>query len=288
MARPRIALIGGSGLYRMDGLEDVQALDLATPYGAPSGPVLVGRLDGVEVAFLSRHGEGHRLIPSEVPYRANIHALKSLGVGYVISVSAVGSLKEDMQPLDMVLVDQFIDMTKKRETSFFGQGAVAHVAMGRPVCAGLADVLANAFAAAAIEGSRLHRGGTYVCIEGPAFSTLAESQWYRSLNGAVIGMTNMPEAKLAREAQIAYASLALVTDYDCWHPTEAEVSADQAIGNLIKNAANAQRILKHAVAMLDAAPPPSLAHQALAQALVTPLDAMDGATRARIQVLLEA
>ncbi|RME67071.1 MAG: S-methyl-5'-thioadenosine phosphorylase [Alphaproteobacteria bacterium] len=283
----RIGVMGGSGLYGMPALGDRREHVIDTPYGAPSDAIVTGRLGGVPVAFLARHGRGHRLIPSQVPYRANIHAMKSLGVRYLLSVSAVGSLKEDIRPLDMVLVDQFIDMTKKREASFFGDGAVAHVAMARPVCAAMADILARAFRAAAIEGPRLHRAGTYVCIEGPAFSTLAESAWYRAMGAAVIGMTNMPEAKLAREAQIAYATLALVTDYDCWHPSEASVSADMAIANLTRNAENAQRLLAHAIAMLDREAPASPAHAALKQALVTPLDAMDSATRARLSVLLE-
>jgi 5'-methylthioadenosine phosphorylase len=206
-----IGLIGGSGLYEMAALTDKEEHVIETPFGRPSDPVVVGRLGGVPVAFLSRHGKGHRLLPTEVPYRANVYALKSLGVRYLVSVSAVGSMREEVRPLDLVLPDQYIDMTKRREGTFFGDGAVAHVSMAQPVCSALAEVVANAVEDTEIEGSRLHRGGTYVCIEGPTFSTLAESLWYRSMGVSVIGMTAMPEAKLAREAQMAYATLALIT-----------------------------------------------------------------------------
>jgi 5'-methylthioadenosine phosphorylase len=279
-------LIGGSGLYEMGGLTDKQEQQLETPFGSPSDPIVTGRLGGVPVAFLSRHGKGHRLLPSEVPYRANVYALKALGVRYLVSISAVGSLREEIHPLDLVLPDQFIDMTKRREGTFFGQGAVAHVSLAQPICGALAEVLALAVEDTRIEGARLHRSGTYVCIEGPTFSTLAESQWYRSMAAAVIGMTAMPEAKLAREAQIAYATLALVTDYDCWHPHEAHVTADLAIANLFKNAANAQRVVVNLVRRLHAAPPSSKAHTALAAGLVTPVEAMSPATRERLRALL--
>jgi 5'-methylthioadenosine phosphorylase len=281
-----IGLIGGSGLYEMAALTDQQEHLIETPFGRPSDPVVVGRLGGVPVAFLSRHGKGHRLLPSEVPYRANVYALKSLGVRYLVSVSAVGSMREEVRPLDLVLPDQYIDMTKRREGTFFGDGAVAHVSMAQPVCSALAEVVAHAVQDTAIEGARLHRGGTYVCIEGPTFSTLAESLWYRSMGVAVIGMTAMPEAKLAREAQMAYATLALVTDYDCWHPHEAHVTADLALQNLFKNAANAQRVVLNLVRRLGASPPVSSAHTALAAGLVTAVEAMSPATRARLAALL--
>lgn len=228
MSKPLIGVLGGSGLYQMDALTDVKEHVIDTPYGRPSDVVVTGMVAGARVAFLARHGRGHRLIPGEVPYRANIYALKSMGVRYLISVSAVGSLREEIHPLDMVLPDQFIDLTKHRAATFFGDGAVAHVSMAQPVCPALAALLAQAVEAKSFTGVKLHRGGTYVCIEGPSFSSKAESLWYRSMGADIIGMTNMPEAKLAREAQIAYATVALATDYDCWHPREAHVTADMA------------------------------------------------------------
>lgn len=291
MQKIRIGLIGGSGLYQMDALTDVQEHDIDTPFGKPSERVVTGQVDGMAVAFLARHGRGHRLTPSEVPYRANIHALKQLGVKYLISFSAVGSLRKELRPLDLVLPDQFIDLSKRRDGSFFGAGAVAHVSMAQPVCPGLSDVLARAVSevAEAQVGDQihLHRGGTYVCIEGPQFSTLAESRWYQSMGASVIGMTNMPEAKLAREAQMAYATLAMVTDYDCWHPREAHVTADAAMANLMKNAGNAQRIAACAIRLLGAEMPGSLAHTALQSALVTQPGAMAPEVLERLRVLLD-
>lgn len=285
-AHADIAIIGGSGLYQMAELQNPQRVTLDTPYGQPSDAIVQGSLHGVQVAFLARHGQGHRLIPSEVPYRANIHALKQLGVRYVISVSAVGSLREQIKPLDMVTPDQFLDLTKQRQSSFFGQGAVAHVSMADPVCAELAAVLRMAYQQAAIQVGQCHDHATYVCIEGPQFSSRAESHWYRQMQADIIGMTNMPEAKLAREASMAYATLALVTDYDCWHPHEEQVSADYAIANLMKNADNAQRVIRHAVALIAENPPFSATHQALSHALVTPIDQMDKVTYQRLSVLL--
>lgn len=287
MDKVLVAVVGGSGLYQMDALEDVQAHDIDTPYGKPSDTIMTGRVDGVAVAFLARHGRGHQLIPSEIPYRANICALKSLGARYLISLSAVGSLRQDLRPLDMVLPDQFIDLTRRRTSTFFGEGAVAHVSMAQPVCAQLADVLARAVQGAQLPPEqRLHRGGTYVCIEGPQFSTMAESHWYRSMGANVIGMTNMPEAKLAREAQMAYASLAMVTDYDCWNPREAHVTSDSAIANLMKNAGHAQRVARAAVALLGSEKPASDAHSALSTALVSQPDQLEGEVRQRVEMLL--
>ncbi len=285
MTNTAIGVIGGSGLYAMEGLTETREQLIETPFGATSDPVVTGLLDGVPVAFLARHGKGHRLTPGEVPYRANVYALKTLGVRYLISVSAVGSLREAIEPLDLVLPDQFIDLTKHRESTFFGQGAVAHVSMAEPVCAALSAVLAQAIAECDL-GVRSHRGGTYVCIEGPAFSSQAESNWYRSMGAAVIGMTGMPEAKLAREAEIAYATLALVTDYDCWHPHEAHVSAQLALANLQKNAANAQKVIRLLAPRLHRSPPHSAAHTALATALVTRPDQMDAETRVRLHALI--
>ncbi|TAM99819.1 MAG: S-methyl-5'-thioadenosine phosphorylase [Rhodanobacteraceae bacterium] len=282
----RIGIIGGSGLYRMDGLTDTREHVVDTPYGPPSDALLLGKLDGVDVAFLARHGRGHKLIPGQIPFRANIYAMKSLGVQYLLSVSAVGSMREEIAPLDMVLPDQFIDFTRTREGSFFGNGAVAHVALADPVCGALRSVMAQAYADAGFADIRMHDGGTYVCIEGPAFSTRAESTWYRSLGAAVIGMTNMPEARLAREAEIAYATLALATDWDCWHPHQACVTAEIAIGNLQANAQRAQTLLGHAVRRLAATWPVSAAHSALSSALVTPPAAMTAEVRARLSALL--
>lgn len=281
-----IAIIGGSGLYQMADLTNKRSISIATPYGKPSDGIVLGELNGVTVAFLARHGQEHRLTPSTVPYRANIYALKTLGVRYIISVSAVGSLQEKLKPLDMVIPDQMIDMTKQRASTFFGKGAVAHVSMADPVCSALTDILARAYAQADIKQGQCHPKATYVCIEGPQFSTRAESNWYRQMNADIIGMTNMPEAKLAREASIAYATLALVTDFDSWHPTEEDVSADYAIQNLMENADNAQQVVKRAVALIADEHPKSIAHNALAQALVTPVETMSTEVRTKLSALL--
>lgn len=287
MTRAMIGVIGGSGLYQMDSLTVVQEHIVETPFGHPSDVIVTGQVDGTQVAFLARHGRGHRLIPTEVPYRANIYALKSLGVRYLISVSAVGSLREEIRPLDMILPDQFIDLTKHRTSTFFGDGAVAHVSMAQPICSALSDLLAQAIESQNFTGSKLHKGGTYVCIEGPSFSSVAESHWYRSMGASIIGMTNMPEAKLAREAQIAYATLALATDYDCWHPKEAHVTADMAIANLMKNAEHAQRVLVKAISLISQAMPQSIAHSALSSGLVTSPDLMSSEVKERLNVFLQ-
>jgi 5'-methylthioadenosine phosphorylase len=287
MSKPLIGVLGGSGLYQMDALTDIQEHHIDTPFGRPSDVVVTGRVAETEVAFLARHGRGHRLIPTEVPYRANIYALKSLGVRYLISVSAVGSLREEIRPLDMVLPDQFIDLTKHRISTFFGEGAVAHVSMAQPVCLALSDLLAQAVESQNFADLKLHKGGTYVCIEGPSFSSVAESHWYRSMGANIVGMTNMPEAKLAREAQIAYATLALATDYDCWHPKEAHVTADMAIKNLMKNAEHAQRVLVSAINLIAQIRPDSIAHHALDSGLVTPIAAMSSEVKERLGVLLQ-
>ncbi len=286
MNSPRIGIFGGSGLYRMEGLTQVREQVVDTPYGAPSDAILIGALNGVDVAFLARHGRSHGLIPGQIPFRANVHAMKALGVQYLLSVSAVGSMHEDIAPLDMVLPDQFIDLTRKREGSFFGDGAVAHVSLADPVCGVLRGLLAGAFADSGLADVRLHPQGTYVCIEGPAFSTRAESNWYRSLGAAVIGMTNMPEARLAREAEIAYATLALATDWDCWHPHQACVTAEMAIANLQGNAQRAQAVLGHAIQRIAAQWPASPAHSALASGLVTPPRAMTAEVRTRLGPLI--
>lgn len=291
MNQALVGIIGGSGLYQMDALQDAQEHLMSTPFGAPSDVLVTGRVHGVPVAFLARHARSHRLLPSEVPYRANIHAMKQLGVRYLLSVSAVGSLREEFKPLDMVLPDQFIDLTKRRESSFFGQGAVAHVSMAQLVCPATAGALAQAVrnvlgTEATGHGVTLHEGGTYVCIEGPQFSSRAESNWYRGMGAGVIGMTNMPEAKLAHEAQMAYTTLAMVTDFDCWHPREAHVNANMALANLLKNAGRAQQVMAEAIRLLGAEQPASEAHNALKNALVTQPDAMPPEVRARLAVLL--
>lgn len=280
-----IGIVGGSGLYQMDELTDVQETEISTPFGAPSDRIMVGSLGDARVAFLARHGRHHSLLPSEVPYRANIYALKQLGVKYLLSVSAVGSLKEALRPRDIVLPDQFIDRTQRRESSFFGGGVVAHVAFATPVCPALSGVLANAIRLATPEVS-CHVGGTYVCIEGPAFSTLAEATLHRSWDAAVVGMTNLPEAKLAREAEMAYATLALVTDYDCWHPSHESVTVEMAIANLQHNASNARTILARAIALIAEDPPASPAHEALRTALVTPPGQIGAASRERLAAII--
>ncbi|MGN6703837.1 MAG: S-methyl-5'-thioadenosine phosphorylase [Burkholderiaceae bacterium] len=282
----RFGIIGGSGLYRMDGLQDVEEVRVSTPYGDPSDAIVAGTLEGVRVAFLARHGRTHSFLPSEIPFRANIWALKRLGVDYLLSVSAVGSLKEPIAPRQMALPDQFIDLKKRREGSFFGDCAVAHVGMAHPVCGALAQLVADAFDDVALPETVLHRGGTYVCIEGPAFSTLAESQLYRSWGASVIGMTNMPEARLAREAEIAYATLALVTDYDCWHPSHDSVTIEMALANLAHNAGNAQALLRACLRRFAQGAPSSSAHDALRQSLITRPTVMAEVTRERLAPLI--
>ncbi|MEO8893336.1 MAG: S-methyl-5'-thioadenosine phosphorylase [Coleofasciculaceae cyanobacterium] len=282
-----IGVIGGSGLYKMEALKDVKEVQIDTPFGITSDALIVGNLAGTTVAFLARHGRNHHLTPSEVPYRANIYAMKQLGVKYLISASAVGSLKEEAKPLDMVVPDQFIDRTKNRISSFFGEGIVAHIAFADPVCNQLAKVLADAVESLHLSDVILHRGGTYVCMEGPAFSTKAESNLYRSWGATVIGMTNLPEAKLAREAEIAYATLALVTDYDCWHPDHDSVSVEMVIANLQRNAVNAQKVIQETVQRLTKNPPQSEAHSALKFAILTQLDKVPAATKEKLGLLLK-
>lgn len=287
MSQAKIGIIGGSGLYTMDALKDIEEVRVTTPFGDPSDALILGTLDETRVAFLARHGRNHHLLPSELPFRANIYAMKSLGVQYLISASAVGSLKEEAKPLDMVLPDQFIDRTKNRISTFFGEGVVAHVAFGDPVCLNLANVLGEAIAGLNLTDVTLHRGGTYVCMEGPAFSTKAESNLHRSWGATVIGMTNLPEAKLAREAEIAYATLALVTDYDCWHPDHDSVTVEMVIGSLRRNATNAQKVIQETVRRLTQNPPPSEAHSALKYAILTPLDKIPDAAKEKLNLLLE-
>ena len=241
MSETIIGVIGGSGLYEIEGLTDIKEVDIETPFGTPSDSFITGTLNGVKMVFLPRHGRGHKLTPSEVNYRANIYGMKKLGVERIISVSAVGSMREEIEPGHMVIVDQFIDRTKAREATFFGEGIVGHVEFADPVCAELSDVLFNASKSV---GATTHKGGAYVCIEGPQFSTRAESNVYRSWGVSVIGMTNIPEAKLAREAEICYATLALSTDYDCWHEEEESVSVEMILETIGKNVSTSKDIIK--------------------------------------------
>ncbi len=287
MVEAKIGIIGGSGLYKMDALQNVQEVTLDTPFGAPSDAFILGTLEDITVAFLARHGRSHHLLPSELPFRANIHAMKQLGVEYIISASAVGSLKAEVKPLDIVIPEQFIDRTKNRIATFFGEGIVAHIAFGDPVCHQLTKILADAIKSLKIPDVDLHRGGTYVCMEGPAFSTIAESNLYRSWDATVIGMTNLTEAKLAREAEIAYATLALVTDYDCWHPEHDSVTVEMIIDNLRRNAINAQKAIQETVKRIGANPPESVAHNALKYAILTPLNKVPAATKAKLEIFLK-
>jgi 5'-methylthioadenosine phosphorylase len=241
-----IGVIGGSGFYDMQGLEDVREVALETPFGAPSGPFVVGKLGDRQLVFLARHGKGHRLSPSEINYRANVWGMKKLGVQWLLSVSAVGSLREQIRPGDLVVIDQAIDRTHLRKSTFFGDGCVGHVSMADPICTHLAGHLADA--ATRVAQTTVHRGGTYVCIEGPQFSSRAESHLYRSWNADVIGMTNMPEARLAREACLCYSTLALSTDYDCWHAGEEPVTVEMVVAVMKKNVATAQAAVRELVA----------------------------------------
>src|SRR5207344_2944476 len=243
----QIGIIGGSGLYDMEGVTDREERTVATPFGEPSGPYVLGTLRGKRVAFLSRHGQGHRLLPSELNFRANIYGFKVLGAEWILSASAVGSLREDYRPLDIVVPDQFFDRTRGRISTFFGDGLVAHVGFAHPFCGPLSALM---FESATLTGATVHCGGTYVCMEGPQFSTIAESNAYRASGFDIIGMTNLQEAKLAREAEICYTTLALVTDYDCWHPDHDSVTVEMIVANLMANAKMAQSAIANAVEQL--------------------------------------
>ncbi len=282
MRQAEIGIIGGSGLYQMADLDRRREVRVTTPFGKPSDLFVLGQLEGRQVAFLARHGRGHVLLPSELNFRANIYGMKKLGVERIVAVSAVGSLREDYRPLDMVLPDQFFDRTQGRDSTFFGRGLVAHISFSDPVCPVLQDALANA---CAVTGCNYHRGGTYVCMEGPAFSTKAESQTYRAWGMDLIGMTNLQEAKLAREAEMCYATLAMVTDYDCWHPSHDAVTVEQVIECLNKNVENAQKILRAAVRTI-----PAERHckcrSALAHAILTDPRKIPAATKKRLRLIV--
>jgi 5'-methylthioadenosine phosphorylase len=281
---PVLGIIGGSGVYEVDGLANARWETVETPFGAPSDDLLTGELDGQKLVFLPRHGRSHRLPPSRLNFRANIDALKRAGVTEILSLSAVGSLREDLAPGDFVIVDQFIDRTFAREKSFFGEGLVAHVSMADPVCSRLGDLIEAAAGTVAV---RLGRGGTYLVMEGPQFSTRAESELYRSWGCHVIGMTNMPEAKLAREAEMCYATVAMVTDYDCWHPHHDDVTVDSVIRVLQENAGHARDLVRALAARISgrAAPCGAGCHTALDNAIITPPDSRDRLLASRLDAV---
>ena len=280
---PALGIIGGSGLYEMEGIEDLRWVRVRTPFGDPSDELGTGRLGDRRVIFLPRHGRGHRLSPTEINYRANIWSLKSLGARWVVSVSAVGSMKDDIHPLDLVIPDQFYDHTRRRVSSFFGEGIVGHVGMADPVCPSLGDLLE---AAGREAGARVHRGGVYICIEGPQFSTKGESQIYRRWGVSVIGMTNMPEAKLAREAELCYATLALATDYDVWHESQAAVTVEAVVANLLRNVATAQVVLRRMIPRVGK-PCTAGCGDTLASAVITNPKLFPARTRKRLALLLD-
>ena len=282
MSQAEIGIIGGSGLYSMPGLTDIRETTLETPFGAPSDAYVLGTLEGRKVAFLARHGRGHRILPSELNFRANIHGFKQLGVERILSVSAVGSLKEEHKPLEFVIPDQFVDRTRHRTDTFFGEGVVAHIAFADPVCPQLSEAVAAACKKAKVVGKR---GGTYLCMEGPQFSTRAESNLYRSWGMDVIGMTNLQEAKLAREAEICYVTVAMVTDYDCWHPHHDSVTVDQIVAVLTKNAENACNVVREAVAAMPQERSCKCG-SALAHAILTDRAKIPQATRERLKLII--
>jgi 5'-methylthioadenosine phosphorylase len=277
-----IGIIGGSGLYSMNGLTKTREVHVKTPFGGPSDAIVLGMLEGKRVAFLARHGRGHRILPGEINFRANVYAMKLLGVERIISVSAVGSLMEDLQPGEFLVPDQFVDRTKNRVSTFFGDGLVAHVGFDKPTCGQVSGVLADASVHC---GVMVHRRGTYVCIEGPQFSTLAEANMHRQLKFEVIGMTNVTEAKLAREAEICYATIAMITDFDCWHPEHESVTASQIIATLVQNAENAQKVLREAVRAMPEERNCKCG-AALKHALVTDMKLVPKATKKKLEAII--
>lgn len=277
-----IGIIGGSGLYAMPGLKSTREIKVKTPFGEPSDAFVLGTLEGKRVAFLARHGRGHRISPTEINYRANIYAMKLLGVERVISVSAVGSLREDLRPGEFLVPDQFVDRTRHRVSTFFGEGLVAHVGFAHPVCGDLASALGDASVHC---GVKVHRRGTYICMEGPQFSTLAEAEMHRQLHFDVIGMTNVTEAKLAREAELCYSTIAMITDYDCWHPEHESVTVSQIVATLTQNAENAQRVLREAIHSLPAKRK-CKCDSALKHALLTDPKLIPSATKKRLAAII--
>ena len=282
MPQAEIGIIGGSGLYSMPGFTDVRELRQQTPFGDPSDAFVLGRLEGRKVAFLARHGRGHRILPSELNFRANIYAFKQLGVERIISISAVGSLKEEHKPMEFLIPDQFVDRTRHRIDTFFGDGVVAHIALADPTCPELAEAVEAACRKSGVTGKR---GGTYLCMEGPQFSTKAESNLYRSWGMDVIGMTNLQEAKLAREAEICYVTVAMVTDYDCWHPQHDSVTVDQVIAVLVKNAENACHVVQQTVAAMPIERKCTCG-SALAHAILTEPDKIPAAAREKLKLII--
>jgi 5'-methylthioadenosine phosphorylase len=280
--KARIGIFGGSGLYAIPGLTDVRELAVRTPFGAPSDALLLGTLAGCRIAFLARHGRGHRILPGEINYRANVYAMKLVGVERIISVSAVGSLREELRPLEFIVPDQFFDRTRLRTSTFFGRGIVAHVGFDRPVCPEVTAALATACQRS---GVSVHRGGSYVTIEGPQFSTLAESNYYRRMGFDVIGMTNITEAKLAREAEICYGTVAMITDYDCWHPDHESVTGEMVVANLNRNIENARKVVREAVRAIPAART-CRCGAALAHAIVTDRARIPARTRRELWPLI--
>ena len=283
LSQAEIGIIGGSGLYSMPGISDVRELRQQTPFGDPSDAYVLGTLEGRKVAFLARHGRGHRILPTELNFRANIYGFKQLGVERIVSVSAVGSLKEEHKPLDFVIPDQFFDRTRHRVDTFFGEGIVAHIAFADPICPQLVQVVEAACKKSGVTGKR---GGTYLCMEGPQFSTKAESNVYRSWGMDVIGMTNLQEAKLAREAEICYVTVAMVTDYDCWHPQHDSVTVDQIVAVLLKNAENACQVVRQTVALMPSSRNCKCG-AAMAHAILTDRDKIPPATREKLKLILK-
>ena len=282
MSQAEIGIIGGSGLYSMPGLTGIHEVTLETPFGAPSDAYVLGTLNGKDVAFLARHGRGHRILPTELNFRANIHGFKQLGIERILSVSAVGSLKEEHKPLEFVIPDQFVDRTRHRVDTFFGDGVVAHIAFADPVCPQMSEVVSKACERAKVVGKR---GGTYICMEGPQFSTKAESNLYRSWGMDVIGMTNLQEAKLAREAEICYVTIAMVTDYDCWHPHHDSVTVDQIVAVLVKNAENACNVVRESVAAMPKGRTCKCG-SALAHAILTDRAKIPAGARERLKLII--
>jgi len=283
MTQADIGIIGGTGVYGVEGMTNIRELDVDTPFGKPSSKIMIGTVQDVVVAFISRHNIGHLILPHEIPYAANVYAMKDLGVKYLLSFTAVGSLREDYKPSDIVLVDQYIDRTFNRQQSFFGNGIVAHIPFGEPVCHKLKDVVKEALVPLNVV---VHETGTLVCIEGPAFSTKAESNMYRQWGASIVGMTAIPEAKLAREAEIAYVSIAMVTDFDCWHPDHDHVTVDIVMENLKKNGFNAQRAVVEVVKLIQNNRFVSKAHNTLQDSIMTPVDRIPEETKTKLKPIL--
>ena len=284
----RLGVIGGSGFYSIDKMEFLREIDIDTPYGKPSDSIRIFKIGNLEIGFIARHGRTHRLNPTEIPYKANIWALRSIGVRWIIAPSAVGSLQEQIRPLDIVVPDQFIDRTKNRPATFFNEGAVAHVTMGDPFCTNLCQILSDIGEKNIPGGRQLHRSGTYLAMEGPAFSTRAESNLYRSWNCSVIGMTNHTEARLAKEAEIAYSSLSMVTDYDCWHHTHQEVCVDMVLENLKSNTEVANSIIFAVAKFIDKERPKSKSHTSLKDGLITQKENIPNSTKEKLKIFAES